>query len=407
MPANVGAFVRQQAPTGSGDLLGGAGSTPTPAVPSRPSIGRRPRAYLKVNGQVASLLSCMVEDCATLSSDRFDAELDPWAQPQGMDAAFWMGVKGTDAQVEVWMGFLEASDQVSGLPSNAVRMITGKVDEVRARYTGGTLTIYGRDLASNLIDKTVDQNFTQVPRASDIIKKLANLAGLEADVSETAEAIGQSAVSGVYSALALGVPMWDVVTTLAIQEGFEAWVNGATLFFHPPSSSQASGSGSASAESTPAGLSIYVSRQPNGAIVSNCSTLEIRRALTLTDPFTRVRSHSIAAGGSTEATSGNAATATQNFEIDRPNLSASQSKQLADAVRAAAQRHGFVIDFEMEGDLTTVARAPVTLSGTNSAADGTYRIDTVSRQFSPRDGLKMRIRAITPPGSPDSTEVPE
>ena len=144
------------------------------------------------------------------------------------------------------------------------------------------------------------------------------------------------------------------------------------------------------------GLAIYVQEDAAGRIVSNATRIEARRAYTMDDPFVRVSSHSIAAGGPSTATSGSQASATQNFEISRPNLTGSQAAQIANSVRQAAQRHGYVLEVEMEGDTTTSPRMALNLSGTGTNMDGGYKIDMVTRHFSFTGGFSQHIRAVTP-----------
>ena len=367
-------------------------------VASRASRGRRPRAWITINGMPIDFISCEVESCATLSADKFSVELDVWRQPQGFNATYFSSDQfaADTTFVEIWFGYLEDAAQPNAKPGNLVRFMKGRIDEWRAPLTGGNATIMGRDRTADLINSQVNQNYSQVSTAAQIVSQLAASVGLTAIVQGTTQVIGQPAQVG-YAALTLGLPAWEVVAGLAAQEGFDAWVDGDKLYFQPQGvGAQASQAAGAKASGVAGGLAIYVQEDAAGRIVSNATRIEARRAYTMDDPFVRVSSHSIAAGGPSTATSGSQASATQNFEISRPNLTGSQAAQIANSVRQAAQRHGYVLEVEMEGDTTTSPRMALNLSGTGTNMDGGYKIDMVTRHFSFTGGFSQHIRAVTP-----------
>jgi hypothetical protein len=378
-------------------------SLPTPApAGSRISSSRRPRLFAKINGSVVDTIAIMVENCAAMSADKFEVELQAWGQQEGFDIGYFQGVE-TPVMVEIWGGFLADADPVNAIPQNANLLIKGKVDEVRAPLTGGNLSLSGRDMTSTMLDQTHDGNFTN-QTASQVVTTLANQAGLIADVTATTSAIGSAVENAAYTALSLGLPLWQIASGLAVQEGFDVFVKGDTLFFHPPNPSKTATSPNppnTSSAAAPAAdtqpLNIWITRSSNGAIVSNATRIEWRRSLTLDDPFVKVRSTNIPGATAVTATAGSSASPTQTFQITKPNLTGKQAKQLSQSVLASAQRHSTVFEVEMEADFVTDVRMPFVLSGTGTPLDGTYRIDTITRNYSFGGGFSMHIRAITPP----------
>lgn len=343
------------------------------------SVGRRPRLLVKVGGQVTKPLSAEVINNSHFQCDTFRIELEAWQQPDGFGIDYWDGAG--DTQLEVVFGLLQDGDDANSDPSDPQSLIVGQVDDVDVQTDTGVITITGRDLTAKFIDNKVTQTWPD-HTASQIVTDLAGQVGVTANVTATKTPVGKYA-NGAYAAQRRDIPMWDLITFLAEQEGFDAFMDGTSLYFGPPVADS----------NTP--LTITVSRDPTTNEVNvSTETLKLHRSLTLAkdivvtvlsyDPGKKAPIKAVAKRqGSAKAasTSFRTGSTSQNYTIRRAGLTQAQAQKLAQSTLDDLSKHERTIEFTQpcDGDLTS--RTKATVSGTNTGWDTGYFIDVVTRRY--------------------------
>lgn len=347
------------------------------------STGRRPRGIVKINGKQTLPLKFHVLSNSHFQCDQFSFTLEAFQQPDGFGMEFWGGDGAKGCQAEIFIGFLESGDDEDATPSNLQSLLLGQVDDVEVDMDGGEVHLAGRDLTALLIDTKISQTWPD-HTASQIVTDLAGQAGLAPQVTATSTPTG-SYSKGQYAALGRDVPMWDLITYLAEQEGFDAYVTGRTLYFGPPQ---------ADTDSSPLSLS-YSRDAQTGAINISSESLKLKRALTLAKDLTvtvlsydRGKKTPIKAVAKRQGSAKSASTSfrqgstSQNYTIRRAGLTQAQALQLAQKMLADLSDQERTIEAEIptdDGTLTSRKKARVT--GTDTSWDTDYFIDTITREF--------------------------
>lgn len=340
---------------------------------------RRPRAVVKVNGTTTKPLSFSVENNTNFQADTFTFELECWQQADGFGLEYWASTGTT--MIEVLIGFLQPGDDPDASPGSLQSLIIGEVDDANSDLNNGTITITGRDLTGRLIDtKTTVTSPDQT--ASQIVTKLAAQVGLTPQVTATTTPVGRYSKSA-YAAVSREAPLWDIITTYAQQEGFDAYVTGTTLYFGP-----------SQAESDPNPYPITV-EYDDEANALNCSaeTLHLKRSLTFAKDITvTVIGHSVKTGKpvkevasrqgvKTTKSSQSKSQPAQNYVIRKPNITAQQALELAQKTLADLTIHERTFDATNVADGTLTTRRKARISGTNTSFDTDYFIDKVTHAF--------------------------
>jgi phage protein D len=371
---------------------------PLTASASPVSSSRRPRGVVRVNGTTAPFLAFEVVNKDHFTADTWSVTMEPWQAPapftQPVGLQFWDSA-ATNTTVEILIGMLDASADVSGQPPDPTSLVLGQVDDVVVEPLTGKLTLSGRDLSARLIDTKISTKFsTRV--SSDIVTELAENAGLTPNVTPTTVPAGKYFDSH-YAALARTVPAWDVIVFLAQNEGFSAYVSGQTLYFGP-----------SPAQSV--GLTINVARASTGQITSNAKRLSLRRSLTLGQDISvtvisyhpwdakAVKATATRAGRYPGASSAaRSAETTQSYIIRRPGLTQQQAQQVANSWLQEITRFERLIDLDIEGSPTFGVTQQIQLAGTGTTWDGIYYPQRITRSFSFRGGFSMSVRAKNHP----------
>ena len=344
------------------------------------SEARRPRAILRIGGKSTPILAYSVENNTNFQADTFSAQLECWQQKDGFGLPYWASAGPTI--VEILLGFLQPGQLESDTPSNFMSLMTGQVDDAECDPTSGALSISGRDLTAKLIDTKTTKTWPD-QTASQIVTMLAGQVGLTAQVTATKTPVGKYSKSA-YAAVSRETPLWDLITTYAQQEGFDAYVSGTTLYFGP-----------SQADSDPNPYLVTCVRDQTDNTV-NCSveTLKLKRSLTLAkDISVTVIAHSLKTGKpvkeiasrqgvKTTKTSQTKTQTTQNYVIRRPNLTPQQALQLAQKTLDDLTRHERTFEASHFDNGTLNTRRKVRISGTASDFDQDYFLDKVSRSFS-------------------------
>ena len=375
---------------------------------ARPSMVRRPRGTVLLDGKMASFLSFEVEQREHFTADVWRVEFDAWKQPQGYGFNFWSDVIGVI--VEARIGFLLPGQDVGAVPSSASSLILGQADNVEINPVGGLITISGRSLASRFMDNKTTNKWTD-QTASQVAETLAKSEGLSINTATTSVPIGQY-YDSAHAGINRSVAEWDLLTFLAQREGFDCFVSGTTLYFGPPIVDKAP-------------LVLRVQQNAGGNIWSNTTRMRLHRSLTLSQDITvTVISHDAwtgqqvkatafrAAKGKSHSTKVNAQTK-QKYVLRRAGMTQDQAQQLATETLKNITKFERTFEAGLEGDPTVTPHTrQAKVQGTGTSFDQLYYIDKVVHMFSVEAGYSMQLHGKNTPEvsteeePPDDTEAP-
>jgi hypothetical protein len=319
----------------------------------------QPQVRVSVDGvAVLGVLAVDIEQVAYFAADRFVALF-------ALDRSLNGGA--------VFFGALSAQSVVIELavePFGYVSLFTGQIDNVRMDLRAGTAALTGRDLSASLIDTEISQTFAN-QTASDIATAIAGGHGLTPNVTATRTLIGQyyeldHAKHGLGLNSRTGTA-WNLLSWLAMIEGFSLSVTGTVLNFMPS-----------------------VLPAPFYLTPQDCIDLSIDIATTIPVSAT-VKSWNTRnkAAFTQTAGTGTGPSAT----LIRPNLTSAQANLVARNHLADLAWHKTIMIATMPGELALAPSAPVSLSQTNSPLDQTYLVDSIRRCVDTRRGFVQTVRA--------------
>jgi len=318
-----------------------------------------PRVQLLIgNEPLYGAISLEIEQLAYFAADRFTVTV---AVGDGMlaDAAYFAS-----------LGLQTITISVAVSADGYVNLLTGQIDNIRLDLQANTAILSGRDLSARLIDSEISQTYAN-QTASQIATTIATRHGLTLNVTATNTPVGQyyelDHARSALSAHSRNGSEWNLLSALAQAENFLLSVTGTTLNFGPLA----------------AGVPALLTPQ-------NCINLNLDIAATLPSRTTvkswNARNKTVLTQTAGTATSG-------STTLIRPNLTSSQAAKLAANHLSALTQHGTILRAEIPGELALSPSSPILLSGTNTALDQTYVIDTITRSIDSRSGFIETIRA--------------
>lgn len=337
---------------------------------------RTPAARLLVNGRpMAGVTQAEVIANNHYAADCFRVELALDAAA-AFPAPFWAGT--TDVQIDL---------QFSLDGAGFVSLIRGAVDIVALDPITGTLQLEGRDLTAALIESRTQETFSN-RTASEIATLLAERHNLAPVITPTTTPVGRYYQSEhdriTLDQFSHATTEWDLLVFLARQEGFDVFVQGASLYFQPPT------------QTTSPPLML----RPDMLM-----DLQLHRSLTLArDIEVTVKSwnsrqksaftQTARASALPPAGARNSLPAPpQRYVYVRPNLTPNQALQFAQHRLSELTLHERVIDLQMPGELELTPRSTLMLAGTGTDFDQVYMIDVIERELRWNGGFIQRIRA--------------
>ncbi len=324
-----------------------------------PGEVRQPELALFANGlEISGVKKVDISANAYLCANRFTAHVAMSANISG----FW----------SVLPLLIEIRAGLNGFWQS---LITGNADSITLDPVRGEAILQGRDLTALLVQAETAETFEN-RTASDIATTLAVRHGLTPNVTPTNDIVGRYYQSGrtclTLSQHANATSEWDVLTSLADQEGYDVWIDGKELFFQPDGSA-------------------------TGAMALSpfeCTKILLHRKLDLAagptvvvkswDSQRRAGVAGIAFGGGQSG---------PTFTTLRPNLSTADAAQLAQRTLAQLTAHQSEIECHMPGDLTTLPRMTLSVSGTGTDFDGPYRVMETERSISFSHGFTQTVVA--------------
>lgn len=316
-------------------------------------------------------------------ADRFNAQFA--LLPGSAFSADWWSSQGR-VRLTLQAGMADPTAGISGWTT----LLVGDCDTVDIEMGTGLVHVAGRDLTALLIDQKLAQTY-QNQTASQVATMLANAVGLTPNVAATTTLIGRY-YRADHTNTALGQfteasAQWDLLVYLADQEGFDVWVEGTTLNFQPPP-----------AKPTMVNLPYVRGDIPQFGGTS----LTLSRAMTLAkDVEVQVRSwnsqqknsFTVTVRGSIKTNEGAVVKLgpPQTYLFVKPDLTRAQAQVYAQQKLAEISRHERTVSAQMPGDLTTSARDMVSLTGTGTAFDQAYYIDTLERSLDLQSGFVQTL----------------
>jgi hypothetical protein len=292
------------------------------------------------------------------------------------DIVFWSSL--ASAYVEIV--------PISQSHSASQSLISGMIDTLHLDPVMQTVTIEGRDLSSTLVDSYRQQDFVN-QTASEVVSNIASYHGLTPIVTPTTGEVGRYYGDG-YTRLSLGQfsrirSDWDLVVQLARENSFDVFVQGASLFFQPPTFWN--------------GLPVHIG-------LRDVKTLRFDRTLTIaSSAAARVQSWNSqdmasyainSAGDAIDAAQTAEASTIQPFLFSASNFTSQQVASAAGRYAAELNRLGTVAHIEMPWDLRLSARTTVLVDETNSLFDAIYKIESIERCHSSTSGSSQIVRAV-------------
>ena len=336
-----------------------------PNSETRPRL-RAPRLLARVNGAVVSNAVA----ARVLSNNHYAADRFRLTVALGQNrAADWMSAERMDVEIGI------AQD------GTAAWLIEGEADQIELDAHRRLLVLSGRDLTARLIEARTQESFSN-RTSSEIAGILARRRGLVPSVTPTTTPVGRywqlQRDRITLDQFSRATTEWDLLVALASLEGFDVWVAGTTLHFHPRQ---------AAAPATPL--------RPE-----HTTALRLDRALTLARDIEvvvkswnarqqqafirRARRSGGAGGGGREP---------QRHVLVVPNLTPDEALKLAQRKLEDLTRHERVITADMPGTLSHSPRQRIALSGTGTDFDQDYFIDEIDRSLSPTTGFIQTLRA--------------
>lgn len=313
----------------------------------------QPRARVSIGGQpAAGLVACEVTAGGYFLAGRFTA-----AFALGAGAGYFAGLTNQAVLIEA------APD---GIGFAAVLM--GQVDAVRIEWTNELAVVCGRDLTALLIDTEISQSFVN-QSASGIVQEIAEAHGLISNVTPTSALVGQY-YQRDHARTALGLNArvtneWELVTSLALAEGFVASVTTNVLNFGP----------------APVGVPKFVTPGGFSALTFD--------AVTALPGAATVKSWNCRNKAVVEESTGMGLNAT----IIRPNLVQAQAQALAQGHLQTLDQQRLIMQGRMPADTTLAPGAVLVLGGAGPGLDQSYVVDAVTRRLTGAAGFVQDIWA--------------
>jgi prophage tail gpP-like protein len=355
----------------------------------------RPRVRALMGGVVLPTpIDTNVESNGYFQADRFTVSFSPTLTGTG-NIDWWSKLEPTSSGasassiLDIQIGILaNGASESSSIAWSSI--IQGEVDSFSYSAESNTITATGRDLTARMID-TKTQNAYVNQTSSEIAQKIGAAHGLQVKAKATTTAVGRY-WDAEHDNLQLNqfhsvTTEWDLVTTLAKFEGFDAFVatpqgGSPTLYFQPQTAPDA----------TPYTFvwKMDGSRRQTG----NVKGLHLERSLTIAKGvLVTVKSWNSKEARSFTKTAGKAkGPSSQNHIYIRPNMTEDQAQQLANSIYNDIVAHEMKISATLPGDLLLTPQSIIKLVGTGSSFDQVYFPQTISRHIG-MGGFSMAVTA--------------
>ncbi|MBL0386231.1 hypothetical protein JJB07_06140 [Tumebacillus sp. ITR2] len=201
-----------------------------------------PRSLVRINGQTVWCNSWMVNLNAVNQADDFNLEL-PFQVVESLhsDSSYLLNSIETPSEllvqgtllVEIFVGF-QHDPKPYVEPSDLTRIMYGLVDSIEVKFSssGEAVSLSGRNMVAVFLDNKINEKFPNLT-SSQIAEMLAEKHGLKPRVAQTYTTVGTYANDESAEMSNDSQAEWDLLTSLAEQEGFIVCVLDDFLYFGP------------------------------------------------------------------------------------------------------------------------------------------------------------------------------
>ena len=342
---------------------------------SKPLNGhtRLPRVSAEINGQlIQSVLALTLHEAASHSPNSFDITINT----------------SVDFQNHPWLhrylGVVSVSISIDdGESGTAPLLFKGLADHISLDPLERKARLRGRDNSAILSTSSPRLSFAN-QTSSEIAKDIAARHGLVARCFDTIDIVG-SYRNGSYSQMFFTTHSqfkneWDLLTSLAIHEDFELYMDGVALVFSPISA-------------------LDTNIWPLS--ISELTNIKIQKVCALTDRIRlEVRSWNSDLNEASYHIVNEAADSTgiaTSFPLEhlivKPNMSQADIERLAQRYISRFRKRQSAIFVTMPANNFIRTRDTLLLSGVGAGYDTRYLVDSVRRRFSPTVGFLQYIKA--------------
>jgi hypothetical protein len=357
---------------------------------------RQPRAIVTINGAPILWEDIRVQTTTFFMADNYNVSLPLYGQSSQFSPDFWSSV--TDLTVKIYIGF--PVNPMAYTIDDLELFLTGTADLINVDLITARVNLNGRDLSSRLIDKKTSKIYPN-QTASNIAIMLANENNLKSFVTPTSGNVGRffkNFPTNAQNLLTREITQWDLLTFLAQQSGFIAFVKNDELHFEPFPTEQ----------NSPAYILNYQPPSFHGGSPNFYGTqLSFQRSLTLardvlvhvTVPanpqtgksFVKTARYVRRVRGTSQIPAPSGTVQTYNFII--AGLTPEQAQQQADSLAQNITIHEVVLSADLPGDNQLRKDSIIKIQGTNTSYDQIYFTDTVTRRINIDGGYDMSIIA--------------
>ena len=320
-----------------------------------------------------------VKSLSVVSNSNFQA--DTWSAVFALNAADgqsldWWGEDDRYGQIFSLQVTLGAT---AGVDGPWTTLLAGEADKISVSPIAGEVRVSGRDLTRRFIDARTQESF-QNNTASEIVTLLAARRDMKADVTDTATLVSRYYVQDhdrvTHGQLGRVTTEWDLLHNLAQQEGFDLYVTGRTVHFHPTND--------------PAKSEPFVVSWDQAVLGGDIEDISLDRSLTLAkDVIVVVKSWSSRHGrGFTRTSPAGAKPARegtklgQQYVFTRPNLTEDRAQKLADSLREDITRHERTGSLTIPVELALSPRGMIQIEGVAGGWGGPFYVALIERSFS-------------------------
>lgn len=342
---------------------------------------RTPRGMVKVNGaELTGWLSLDFEENEFQQPDTFSVQVAVSGLPKAMDLKWWASTE--KAEIEIYVGF--PADPLQFGADELDLMFTGVVDDLDVDWDDLTMDLRGRDRTSLLADHKTSEQYRN-NTASEVATKLAGKYGLTPVVTATTTKVGK-----FYQVDTVDIKSsrteWDLLTWLAQQEGFVAFVRGKELHFQPR---DRGGQDPYVFE--------YVPATDEQVAQGNFVNLATGRVLTVAKEIevtvTSWDAKKKAAYKKVAKRAGRGEGETQRYTFNMPGLTPEQAQEQANKRLDEISRHAMRLAVDGPADNLLRIDDRVELRGTATAFDQSYYPESIMRRLVQDGGYDWSLTA--------------
>lgn len=338
---------------------------------------RQPRGYLSVNGARIDVISIEIHLSREAKSDTLHAEFPMTDLPEGLDTAYW----AEEPEIEV-------KGYISGDDAGSEALFTGKITQVRLNWLKRTIDINGHDKSRDMMEKKSLSESFKNKKGKEIIEEVAKRNGLKVQSkADTLKAGRNYDIDHVHHPREL--TDWDLVNYLADAEGLTASLQGDTLYLGQDGEDDLPTLSVEYEEPTPQSVARGTSMSLSGV-----HNKDLTKKATVKVKSWDHRTKKMVEGKKTLKSTGQGDKGTGiTYEYQAPGLKQDRASRIAEKRLRRATKQERAITLEIPGVDGVTARMGLDLTGTGTAFDQPYDIESVEHRLNEEEGWRLLVSA--------------